>query len=229
MAADPARWATFDVYGTLIDWNAGIRAELTRLFGEPQSEELLDSYHSIEPRIQSEHPTSSYRDVMAMVLAEVAARAGGEIPAEERDALGRSLPEWPVFREVPDALAGARERGWKLVALSNTDRDFVEASLRRIGVSFDGAIVASEVGSYKPARGHWRAFYESFDADPARHVHVAQSHFHDIVPANELGIPTIWINRLGERGDPAPTRELADLSGLGPVLDELVPPAGKSS
>jgi 2-haloacid dehalogenase len=229
MAADPARWATFDVYGTLIDWNAGIRAELTRLFGEPQSEELLDSYHSIEPRIQSEHPTSSYRDVMAMVLAEVAARAGAEIPAEERDALGRSLPEWPVFREVPDALAGARERGWKLVALSNTDRDFVEASLRRIGVSFDGAIVASEVGSYKPARGHWRAFYESFDADPARHVHVAQSHFHDIVPANELGIPTIWINRLGERGDPAPTRELADLSGLGPVLDELVPPAGKSS
>jgi len=222
------RWATFDVYGTLIDWNAGIRAELERLFGGSRGEELLGSYHVVEPRIQREHPTASYRDVMAMVLAEVASQHGTELPAEERDALGLSLPGWPVFPEVPDALADARERGWKLVALSNTDRDFIEASLRSIAIPFDGAIVASEVGSYKPAHGHWRAFYESFGADPARHVHVAQSHFHDIAPADELGTPTIWINRLGERGEPAPTRELPDLGGLGAVLDELVPAAEKS-
>jgi 2-haloacid dehalogenase len=120
-------------------------------------------------------------------------------------------------------LADARQRGWKLVALSNSDRDLIEASLRTIGVPFDGAVVASEVGSYKPAHGHWHAFRESTGADPAQHVHVAQSHFHDIVPATELGISSIWINRLGEHGEPPPTRELPDLTGLGAVLDELGP------
>jgi 2-haloacid dehalogenase len=161
---------------------------------------------------------------MALALAELASEAGAELAEEERDALGRSLPDWPVFPEVPGALADARRRGWKLVALSKSDRDLIEASLRTIGVSFDGAIVASEIGSYKPAPGHWRAFYEWSDADQARLVHVAQSHFHDIAPASELDIRPIWINRLGEQGEPAPTRELPDLGGLGVALDDLVPP-----
>jgi 2-haloacid dehalogenase len=223
MEASSPRWATFDCYGTLVDWNRGIAAELGRLFGASRSEELLATYHSIEPRVQSDNPTASYRQVMATVLAEIGAQAGSELPAEERDALGRSLPSWPVFPEAPDALADARRRGWRLAMLSNTDRDFIEASLRAIGVPFDGAIVASEIGSYKPAPGHWRAFYESTGADPDRHVHVAQSHFHDIAPAHDLGIRSVWINRLGERAEPAPTRELPDLRGLGAILDELVP------
>ena len=142
----------------------------------------------------------------------------------EHDALGRSLPQWPVFAEVPDALAQAHARGWKLMALSNTDRDFIEASIAAIGVPFEGAVVASEIGSYKPGHRHWEAFYELTGADRDRHVHVAQSHFHDIVPAHELGIPSVWINRLHERGEPAPTRELPDLNGLADVLDELVTP-----
>ena len=148
------RWATFDCYGTLVDWNAGIGAELGRLFGPSESGRLLARYHVIEPRIQNEHPTWSYRDVMAAVLAELAAESGAVLPPGERDALGRSLPGWPVFAEVPGALAEARERGWQLAALSNTDRDLIEASLAAIGVPFEQAIVASEVGSYKPAHGH---------------------------------------------------------------------------
>jgi 2-haloacid dehalogenase len=220
-----ARWATFDCYGTLVDWNAGIGAELGRLFGSSVREQMLARYHVIEPRVQSQHPAWSYRDVMAAVLAELASEAGVALPADERDALGRSLPGWPVFAEVPGALAGARGRGWALVALSNSDRGLIEASLQAIGVPFDGAIVASEIGSYKPAHGHWRAFYESTGADRSGHVHVAQSHFHDIVPAHDLGIRSIWINRLGERAEPAPTRELPDLAGLADVLDELVPPS----
>jgi 2-haloacid dehalogenase len=217
------RWATFDFYGTLIDWNAGIRGELGRLFGGSESGRLLDRYHEIEPRVQREQPESSYRDVMATVLAELASETGIALPDEERDALGRSLPGWPVFSDVPAALAEAHERGWRLFALSNSDRDLIESSMRAIGVPFDGAVVASEIGSYKPAHGHWRSFYERTDADRSRHVHVAQSHFHDIVPANELGIPSIWINRLGEQAEPAPTRELPGLTGLADALDELVP------
>jgi len=218
-----ARWATFDCYGTLVDWNAGIRAELARLLGEADADRLLARYHEIEPRIQSERPEASYRDVMASTLAELASEVGAALPEDERDALGRSLPGWPVFPDVPDALAEAHERGWRLFALSNTDRDFIEASMAAIGVPFAGAIVASEIGSYKPAHGHWHAFYEQTGADRSRHVHVAQSHFHDIGAAHELGIPSIWINRLAERAEPAPTRELPTLTGLADTLDELVP------
>jgi 2-haloacid dehalogenase len=216
------RWATFDCYGTLVDWNAGIRAELERLLGAGGGEQLLARYHVIEPRVQAEQPGRSYREVMATVLAKLAAEAREALAAGDRDALGRSLPSWPVFEEVPDALAEARGRGWRLFALSNSDRDLIDASMRAIGVRFEGAIVASEIGSYKPAHRHWEAFYEATGADPGRHVHVAQSHFHDIVPAHELGIPSIWINRLAERHQPAPTRELPTLAELADVLDELV-------
>jgi 2-haloacid dehalogenase len=219
-----ARWATFDCYGTLVDWNAGIAAELGRLLGESERGGLLSRYHEIEPRVQSEHPTWRYRDVMAAVLSQLASETGVSLADSEHDALGRSLPQWPVFAEVPDALAQAHARGWRLMALSNTDRDFIEASIAAIGVPFEGAVVASEIGSYKPGHRHWEAFYELTGADRDRHVHVAQSHFHDIVPAHELGIPSVWINRLHERGEPAPTRELPDLSGLADVLDELVTP-----
>ena len=218
----PDRWATFDCYGTLVDWNSGIRAELSRLLDAGEGDRLLARYHQVEPRVQREHPTMSYRDVMAAVLAELAAQEGVSLAPDELDALGRSLPAWPVFDDVAAELTDVRDRGWRLVALTNSDRDLIEASIEAIGVPFDGAIVASEIGSYKPAHGHWRAFRETFGADERRHVHVAQSHFHDITPAHQLGIPSVWINRLGERGDPAPTRELPDVRGLADVLDGLV-------
>ena len=223
MSPPPQRWATFDCYGTLVDWNAGIGNELARLLGDSHADELLERYHSVERRLQRERPDERYREVMALALTELAADSGTELPATERDALGRSLPGWPVFPEVPSALAEAHERGWTLVALSNSDRDLIDASLREIGVPFERAIVASDIGSYKPAHGHWRSFYESTSADRGRHVHVAQSHFHDIAPAGLLGVPSIWINRGGERHQPPPTRELPDLTGLADVLDELVP------
>ena len=219
---DQARWATFDCYGTLVDWNGGIRAQLARLISPAHPDDLLVRYHEIEPRIQSQSPTLRYRDVMAQALAELAEEAGITLADEERDALARSLPEWPVFEEVPAALMETHRRGWKLVILSNTDRDLIDASMRAIGAPFELAIVASEIGSYKPAHGHWDAFYRATGADPERHVHVAQSHFHDVVPATELGIQTVWSNRLREQGDPAPTRQLSDLVGLADVLDELV-------
>lgn len=210
------RWATFDCYGTLIDWNGGVRLELGRIFGEERADGQLARYHEVEPAIQAAEPGLSYREVMARALVELGA------PAEERGALGDSLPSWQPFPEVRGALEEARARGWKLAILSNTDRDLIEASKERIGVPFDETVVASEIGSYKPAHGHWRAFSEQTGADPARHVHVAASHFHDVVPASELGLPSVWINRLGETGDPPPTRELPDLNGLADVLDALV-------
>jgi 2-haloacid dehalogenase len=90
-------------------------------------------------------------------------------------------------------------------------------------VPFDGAVVASEIDSYKPAHGHWEAFYQRFGAERSRHVHVAASLFHDIAPARELGLRSVWINRLGEQAEPEPDRELRDLRELPDTLDELVP------
>jgi 2-haloacid dehalogenase len=209
------RWATFDCYGTLVDWNAGIRAELARVFGDERADELLGRYHEVEPQVQRDGRLS-YKDV----LAEVMRRLGA--PAEEEEALARSLPDWPVFPEVPPSLAEARARGWRLAILSNSDFDLIKRSISAIGVPFDAAIVASEIGSYKPAHRHWEEFFARTGADSGRHVHVAQSHFHDVVPAAELGLRSIWINRLGESAAPAPTRELPDLVALPDTLDELV-------
>ncbi len=206
------RWATFDCYGTLIDWNGGIRRELGRQFGEEQADEQLARYHQLEPEIQREQPDLSYREVMTRVLERLG--------ASEPPALADSLPGWTPFPEVPGALEECRARGWKLAILSNTDRDYIEASMRQLGVPFELAIVASEIGSYKPALGHWQTFEREVGRPPD--VHVAASLFHDIAPARELGLTSVWINRLGERADPEPTRELRDLSELPDTLDELV-------
>jgi 2-haloacid dehalogenase len=211
------RWATFDCYGTLIDWNGGIRTELARLWPEQDADALLRRYHELEPEVEHAEPGLGYREVMRRVLARL-----GDVPPGEEDALGRSLPGWDVFPEVRQSLEQARSRGWRLAILSNADRDFIEASKATIDVPFDETVVASEIGSYKPAPKHWEVFYERTGADPTRHVHVAQSMFHDIVVANELGLPSVWINRLGEHHDTAPTRELPDLVELPEVLDELV-------
>jgi 2-haloalkanoic acid dehalogenase type II len=206
------RWATFDCYGTLIDWNGGIRAQLARVFGEDRADELLRRYHELEPELQADG-TLSYREVLTEALRRLGA------PDDEETALADSLPDWQPFPEVPQALEEARGRGWRLAILSNTDRDYIEASMRRLGGGFELAIVASEIGSYKPALGHWRAFEEHVGRLPD--VHVAASLFHDVAPANELGLRSIWINRLGETPGPVPTRELPDLSVLAETLDEL--------
>ena len=213
--ASRERWASFDCYGTLIDWNGGIGRELERLFGASRAGELLHRYHDLEPEIQREDPSRSYREVMAIALARLGA------PADEQDALGRSLPDWEAFAEVPQSLEEARSRGWRLAVLSNTDRDLLDASLARIGAEFELSVVASEIGSYKPSRGHWDEFFARTGADRDRHVHVGASLFHDIAPAAGLGLRTVWVNRLGEEAEPQPDAELHSLSGLADALDSL--------
>jgi 2-haloacid dehalogenase len=213
------RWATFDCYGTLIDWDAGVKAGLRDVLGDDSA---FERYHEVEREIQAERPGESYREVMALALERLADESGRELGPGRRDALGDALPGWPVHPDVPPGLRELRERGWRLAILSNTDRDFIEASMKAIDVPFELAIVASEVGSYKPAHGHWDAFYAQTGAEPAGHVHVAASLFHDVAPCNELGIPCVWINRTGERPTTErPAAELPDLGGLAEAVDRL--------
>ncbi len=216
------RWATFDCYGTLVDWMAGIRGELVRLWPDADAAALLTLYHQLEPAVQAGRGIP-YREVMAEALARVAETAGLTIPAGEGDALGTSLPAWPVFAEVPASLRALRKRGWRIAILSNTDPDLLDASLRAIGVPVDLRVVASEVGSYKPAHRHWESFFARSGADRERHVHVAASLFHDVEPAAQLGLRCVWINRLGESTQLPLAAELVDLSELPDTLDALAP------
>jgi 2-haloacid dehalogenase len=214
------RWASFDCYGTLIDWNGGIRAELARVFGEAEADAQLARYHEVEPELERDG-TASYLQVMTEAMRRLGA------PASEAHGLAESLPGWRPFPEAHDALVEARRRGWKLAILSNTDTGYIAASQVQIGVPFEEVVVAGEIGSYKPAHRHWEEFFLRTHAPRAEHVHVGASLFHDIAPCNELELRSIWVNRLGEQSATvSPTRELDDLSLLADTLDELVPADG---
>ena len=215
------RWATFDCYGTLIDWEGGIRVEMASLWPDADPDALLRRHHAVEPLVQ-EGRSLTYREVLARCLEAVAAIDGRPLDPAARFALADSLPSWPVFAEVPASLTQLRERGWRIAILSNTDPDLLAASVANIGVDIDLRITAAEAGSYKPAHGHWQRFFADTGADRSRHVHVAASLFHDIAPAAELGMPSIWINRLAETSDLPRAGELTTLTGLADALDALV-------
>jgi 2-haloacid dehalogenase len=216
------RWATFDCYGTLVDWMGGIRSTLARLWPKADSAGLLGLYMQIEPTTQ-EGRAISYRDVMAETLGAIAVTEGLPLYRADRDLLAESLPTWPVVPEVPGSLAQLRQRGWKIAILSNTDPDLLDTSIASIGVPIDAQVTAAEAGSYKPAPGHWEVFFERTGALGERHVHVAASLFHDIAPAAQLGLRAVWINRLAETPELPRAAELPDLSGLADCLDGLVP------
>jgi 2-haloacid dehalogenase len=194
---------------------------LARLWPDQDEAVLLQRYHEIEPTVESGSSTA-YREVMASALERLAERQGLDLRPLDRDALGDALPSWPPFPEVPSALAELRTRGWRTGILSNTDPDLLGASIALLGVQPDVVITVAEAGSYKPAHGHWLAFRERTGADRSRHVHVGASLFHDIAPAAELGLPAVWINRLGERSELPRAAELADLAPLPDTLDGLV-------
>ena len=219
------RWATFDCYGTLVDWLGGMRGTLARLWPDADAGALLDLYHQLEPAVQAGRGLA-YRAVMAEALATTAAMAHLDVPPGEEDALGASLPAWPVFTEVPAALGELRTLGWKLAILSNTDADLLDVSIRAIGVPVDLRIVASDIGSYKPAVRHWDTFFAQTGTDRTRHVHVAASLFHDVEPAGKLGLRCVWINRLGERSQLPRDAELSDLTALPQALEALIPARG---
>lgn len=215
-----ARWATFDCYGTLIDWDEGIGRVLERLWGAEDRERLLARFHELEPEVQAEE-YRTYAEVLTRTLERLAGEIGYGIPEGEAGILARSLPDWPAFPEAPPALAELRRRGWRLAILSNSDRDLIAASQRTLGVPFDLTVVAEDVGSYKPEHGHWGRFFELTTADRDTHVHVAASLFHDVAPARELGLTTVWINRLGEDAAHDPDAALPDLSRLPDTLEEV--------
>jgi 2-haloacid dehalogenase len=216
------RWATFDCYGTLIDWDGGVGDAMGRLWRGADRARLLRAYHAVEPLVQ-EGRDLSYREVLTRSLRAVAAIEGLPLSAGEDAALANSLPDWPAFADVPPALRELRESGVRLAILSNTDPDLLRASLERIAVPVDLTVTAADSGCYKPAHGHWEEFFNTTGAERGRCVHVAASPFHDLAPASELGLTAVWINRTGQETDHPRAAELPDLHDLPATIERLSP------
>lgn len=216
---------TFDCYGTLVDWEAGIWEAFRRAAAEDgvslDRESVIEAYHAIEPMVESGE-YRPYRDVLRETARRVAAECGWSIDRSQAGFLPRSLPDWPVFPDTNPALERLA-RGRRLGILSNVDDDLLDGTARRLSVEIDFRVTADRVESYKPDLAHFEAA-RPFVGDTGAWLHVAQSLFHDVVPARCLGIPVVWINRKGEEppaDSPRPDRELPDLAALADWLEEI--------
>lgn len=203
MALDLARFdaMTFDCYGTLIDWETGILAALGRLLREHgvgiPDEELLVSFGRHEARIEA-GPFRRYREVLAEVARSIGSEHGIVSSQAELVAFGGSVTDWPAFDDSAAALRQLVQH-YRLGVLTNCDDDLFAASQQRLGASFDVVVTAQQVGSYKPARRNFEVLLERLAVPRDRIVHVAQSLFHDHVPARALGLHTVWVDRRSGR------------------------------
>ncbi|GAA5062146.1 2-haloacid dehalogenase [Thermocatellispora tengchongensis] len=209
------RWVTFDCYGTLVDWRHGIMIS-AELVAPGHGERLLGAYERHEPRVQEEAPGMRYRRVLAEAFGRACREVGVDVIPDDLSVPAATLPYWRVYPEVTGELGALREAGWNLALLTNCDRDLVAETLRRLAVPFDMVVTAEDSGAYKPAPAHFERFRAAHRPEAGHWVHVAQSYYHDMLPAARLGIPRIWINRRDERpDDPSVVPEIApDLAGL---------------
>ena len=199
MTARPHDVVTFDCYGTLIDWESGIReafaAEARRLSAPVDTERALGLYAEIEPAVEA-GAFRRYREVLAETARRIASRLGWPLPEARAGFLAESLPAWRPFPDTNRALIQLARAGYDLGILSNVDDVLLNWTRRHFLASFPIIVTAEQVGSYKPAPGHFLAARSLIGS--RRWVHAAQSYFHDIVPARALGITVAWINRKGE-------------------------------
>lgn len=196
---------SFDCYGTLIDWEAGIAAVLgpwARMRGLVlDDEQLLAAYSAHEAAAETDHPGEIYPDILARSFRSLGAELGAEVSDEDATALATSVPAWPAFEDSHDALA-ALGRRFRLIILSNVDRASFAGSNARLGVRFTSILTAQDIGSYKPSPRNFTALTQEarrLGVGDGRLLHVAQSLFHDHVPAKRAGLPTVWINRRHDR------------------------------
>ncbi len=214
------RVLSFDCYGTLIDWERGIWAALQPLLAAnvrtdlPRSEALA-AFARSEAAHEARTPGLAYPEVLARVHHDLARQFDLETSHELDRAFGASIPDWPAFPDSADALRYLQTR-YRLVILSNVDRHSFAASARRLGVDFDAVYTAEDIGSYKPDPANFEYLLSRLRADfglePGDLLHVAQSLFHDHLPAQRLGLATAWIDRQrlsegGEWGATAPVEE----------------------
>jgi 2-haloacid dehalogenase len=196
---------SFDCYGTLIDWEAGIAAVLSRWARSRRlsldSEALLAAFSRHEAAAEAGHPQDLYPAILARSMHGLGRELGAEVTEQDALTLARSVPGWPAFPDSRAALSALGER-YTLIILSNVDRDSFAASNDRLGVRFTSILTAQDIGAYKPSPRSFEALgaeASRLGIGSGRLLHVAQSLFHDHVPAKKAGLPTAWINRRHDR------------------------------
>jgi 2-haloalkanoic acid dehalogenase type II len=208
---------TFDCYGTLIDWEGGISHAFARqaegTAWRPDRAQVLKAYSEIEPSVEA-GPYRLYREVLTETAQRVAERLGWQLSQESARFLPGNLPDWQPFPDTNPALQRLAAAGYRLGILSNIDDDLLAGTRRHLSVSFDLIVTAQQVGSYKPAHGHFAEARRRLGGE--RWLHAAQSYFHDVTPACALGIPVAWINRKHEvaAGEAHADREFHTLTEL---------------
>ncbi len=208
---------TFDCYGTLIDWEIGIGDAIAVAAGQVglrvDRSEIVRLYHEIEPRLQAVE-YRPYREILQDALVLVGKRLGWSVEAADSGLLAASIATWTPFPDTNPALIRLRRQEYTLGILSNIDEDLLSKTMRHFAVEFDFVVTAQQVRSYKPAHAHFTRARELIG--DCRWLHVAQSHFHDVVPASDLDIPVFWVNRKGDKpsGRARPVAEAATLDGL---------------
>jgi 2-haloacid dehalogenase len=196
---------SFDCYGTLIDWETGIADVLVPWAREQgltvSDEELLLAYADGEAAAERDAPSALYPEVLAMAFRRAGETLGAPVSDAWAQRLGDSVGDWPAFPDSADALA-ALARHYKLIILSNVHRAGFAASNEQLRGDFAAIITAEDVGAYKPAENHFRALdaaLAELGVDRGALLHVAQSLFHDHVPAKREGLSSVWINRRHDR------------------------------
>ena len=210
---------TFDCYGTLLDWQTGFRRLLEPVAGA-RTGAVVNAFHETEPQVQAERPQASYKEILREGLERAGRQAGVPVSG---DVL---VDGWGTIGAFPDTVAALetlREQGWSLGILTNCDEDLFAATRAALGVEPDLVITSEAVGSYKPALGHFERFEAATGVARADWVHAAVSWWHDMVPARDLGLRRIWVDRENSGHDASiVTARVPDMAGLARVAEELV-------
>ena len=214
-------YLTFDCYGTLVDWQAGIEAGLRSSLGSLSlgGQELLRAY--VEAEKAQESTYQKYRDVLSRTAISMAGSLGVSVSKSAAEGFAASVPSWPVFPDTGRFLHEMGSRGYKRYILSNVDNDLLEGTIRNNGLEVDGYVTAEQVGSYKPNPGHWDEFMRRTGAIKEEVLHVAQSIFHDVLPTQQMKISAAWVNRYHEALPPAASPLIISdsLESLGKLLE----------
>ena len=215
-------WLSFDCYGTLVDWETGISTAVAEVFeahGVSRSRaEILALFADAEPRAQTAQGYLEYRPVLREVMALMAADVGIRCADSELGRLADTLPDWPVFPDVADALNTLKSR-YRLAIISNVDDDLFAGSARALGVDFDAVITSQQARAYKPDLSGFNLALERMGCDRESWLHIGESLYHDIGPANRLGIASVWVSRPDRGGgtrhtDATPDLVVSDLAEL---------------
>ncbi len=222
------RWVTFDCFGTLVDWHAGFSAALDPLVGD-KTADVVRAYHVHERLVEREQPHRSYKDVLVTALVRAAAENGVSISTSAARALPEAWPSLPVFDDVESMLAELRRNGWRIAVLTNCDEDLFQVAHRKFSAPFDFVLTAERIRGYKPARWHFRGFERLMRVERRDWVHVACSWYHDIAPAQALGIQHVWLDRerTGESAA-SPSTHVYAAADVAAVVDRLFAGAGNA-